>query len=221
MCVFPCGICLGVMRLGDGLICPHRLIFMIKRGDKRRCDYLFAWDVLKMVECRYYNGKVYYYRMQIVIRECQSICALTDILLIWFSRRDCVLYWTRRSVIIEVIICHRDIWFIEILHYYLYLISYCAHALTWDSVWVNVTRGDQLCWNWVMIIWAHGDRPCNAIVMIMILAHGDRPCKICLNYDSVLRSSAQTRGDRPCRYMDLTSPTWVINSRCISEEYIV
>ena len=41
------------------------------------------------------------------------------------------------------------------------------------------------------------------------------------DYDSALRSSAQTRGDRPCRYMDLASPPWVMNSRCISEEYHV
>ncbi|KAG5598473.1 hypothetical protein H5410_029843 [Solanum commersonii] len=34
-----------------------------------------------------------------------------------------------------------------------------------------------------------------------------------------LRLSAQTRGDRPCQYMDLASPPWVMNSRCIFEEY--
>ena len=52
-------------------------------------------------------------------------------------------------------------------------------------------------------------------------ARGDRPCEICLIYVSALRSSAQTRGDYPCRYMDLASPPWVMNSRCISEEYHV
>ncbi|KAG5589230.1 hypothetical protein H5410_039744 [Solanum commersonii] len=30
---------------------------------------------------------------------------------------------------------------------------------------------------------------------------------------NALRLSAQTRGDRPCRYMDLASPPWVMNSR--------
>ena len=53
-------------------------------------------------------------------------------------------------------------------------------------------------------------------VMIMIWARGDRPCEICLIYDGALRSSAQTRGDRPCRYMDLASPPWVMNSRWFS-----
>ena len=72
-----------------------------------------------------------------------------------------------------------------------------------------------------MIMWARGDRPCDRKVMIMILARGDRPCEICLIYDSALRSSALTRGDRPCRYMDLASPPWVMNSRCISEEFHV
>jgi len=43
--------------------------------------------------------------------------------------------------------------------------------------------------------------------------------KIIWFYDSALRSSAQTRGDRPCRYMNLASPPWVMNSRYISEEY--
>ena len=45
--------------------------------------------------------------------------------------------------------------------------------------------------------------------------------KCCFIDDSVLRSSAQTRGDRPCRYIDLASPPWVMNSRCIFEEYHV
>ena len=57
--------------------------------------------------------------------------------------------------------------------------------------------------------------------MIVNWARVDRPCGICLIYDSALRLSAQTRGDRPCRYMDLASPSWVMNSRCISEEYHV
>jgi len=38
---------------------------------------------------------------------------------------------------------------------------------------------------------------------------------------SALRLSAQTRGDRPCRYMYLASPLCVINSWCFSEEYHV
>ena len=41
------------------------------------------------------------------------------------------------------------------------------------------------------------------------------------DYDSVLRSSVQTRGDRPYRYMDLASPPWVMNSQCIFEKYHV
>ena len=71
------------------------------------------------------------------------------------------------------------------------------------------------------ISWARGDRPCWGWwnVKIVIWARGDRPCEHCRYYDSVLRLSAQTRGDRPCRYMDLASPPWVMNSRCISEEY--
>ena len=55
--------------------------------------------------------------------------------------------------------------------------------------------------------------------MIIIWARGDRPCGIYLIFDSALRSSAQTRGDRPCRYMNLASPPWVMNFRCISEKY--
>ena len=58
-------------------------------------------------------------------------------------------------------------------------------------------------------------------VKIVIWAHGDSPCENCWYYDSTLRSSAQTRGDRPCRYMDFVSPPWVMNSWCISEEYHV
>ena len=40
-------------------------------------------------------------------------------------------------------------------------------------------------------------------------------------YDGALRSSAQTRRDRLCWYMDLASPPWVMNSQCIFEEYHV
>ena len=69
--------------------------------------------------------------------------------------------------------------------------------------------------------WARGDRPCDRKIMIMIWARGDRPCGVCLIYDNTLRSSAQTRGDCPCRYMNLASPLWVMNSRCIFEEYYV
>ena len=41
------------------------------------------------------------------------------------------------------------------------------------------------------------------------------------DYDSALRSSAQTCGYHLCRYVDLASPPLVMNSRCISEEYHV
>ena len=57
-----------------------------------------------------------------------------------------------------------------------------------------------------MIIWAREDRLCDRKVMIMIWAREDRLCKIYLIYDRALRSYAQTRGDRSCRYMDLASP---------------
>ena len=70
-----------------------------------------------------------------------------------------------------------------------------------------------------MIIGARGDRPCDGEVMITIQAREDSPCEMCLIYDSALRSSAQTCEDH--RYMDLASPPWVMNSRCISEEYHV
>ena len=66
-----------------------------------------------------------------------------------------------------------------------------------------------------------GDCPCDGEVMIIIWERRDRPCEICLIYDSALRSSAQTRGDRLCQYMDLASPPWVMNSRCIPDEYHV
>ena len=85
----------------------------------------------------------------------------------------------------------------------------------------GLTRGDRPCWEPDMIIWAREDRPCNRRVMIMIWERGGRPCVICLIYDSALRSSAQTRGDRPCRYMDLASPPWVMTSWCTFEAYYV
>ena len=50
MRVFPCGICFGVMGLCDGFSCPQQLIIMIKRGNKRQCDYLFVCDCVE-------NGK--------------------------------------------------------------------------------------------------------------------------------------------------------------------
>ena len=69
--------------------------------------------------------------------------------------------------------------------------------------------------------WARGDRSCDRKVIIMIWARGHPLCEICLIYESALRSSAQTCGDRLCRYVDLVSPPCVMNSRCISKEYHV
>jgi len=84
----------------------------------------------------------------------------------------------------------------------------------------GLTHGDRPCWDRVMIIiWARGDRPCEWLVMIISWARVDRPCWGLFDvYDSALRSSAQTCGDRLCKYMDLATPLWVMNSRCISEE---
>ena len=74
----------------------------------------------------------------------------------------------------------------------------------------------------VIIIWARGDHPCEEIVYDYKLGTWrSSVLGIVLFYDSVLRSSAQTRGDHPCRYMDLLSPSWVMNSQCIPEEYHV
>ena len=151
-----------------------------------------------------YKRKVYYYRMQIVIRECQSIWALADILLTWFIMCDCVLYWTRILVIAEVITFHIDIWLRSSSPLFEIILCTCIDM----RLSISWARGDRPCWGW----WD---------VKIIIWARGDRPCGICLIYDSALRSSAQTRGDRLCRYMDLASPPWVMNSRCISEEYHV
>ena len=71
----------------------------------------------------------------------------------------------------------------------------------------GLTRGDRPLWDRVMIIWPRGDRLWDGEAMIIIRAREDCPCEIYLIYDSALRSSAQTRGDRPCRYMYLVSPT--------------
>lgn len=38
-------------------------------------------------------------------------------------------------------------------------------------------------------------------------------------YDSALRPSAQIHGERPCQYMDLVNSPWIMNSRCIFQEY--
>ena len=69
----------------------------------------------------------------------------------------------------------------------------------------DVTRGDHLCWDQVMIIWAHGDCPFDGEVMIIIWACGDRPCEFWLIYDSAVKSFTQTCGDCLCQYMDLVS----------------
>ena len=45
MCVFPCGICVGVMGLGDELTCPHCLILVIKgviKDDMIICLYVMC-----------------------------------------------------------------------------------------------------------------------------------------------------------------------------------
>ena len=85
----------------------------------------------------------------------------------------------------------------------------------------GLTRENRSCWDRVMIILLRGDRLWDGEVMIIIWAREYCLCESYLIYDSALRLSAQTRGDRPCRYMDLASPPWVMNSRCISEEYHV
>lgn len=142
--------------------------------------------------------------MRIVIWECQSIWALVDILLTWFIICDCVLYWTRILVIAEVITYHIDIWLRCIIPFIEIIFCTCIDM----RLSISWARGARPCWGW----WD---------VKIIIWARGDRSCEICLIYDSALRSSAQTGGDRPCRFMDLASPPWVMNSRCISEEYHV
>jgi len=166
----------------------------------------YQWCDRHWYEYRCYKGKVYYYRMQILIRECQSIWALADILL-----TD---YFVWLCSYLNPYTC--DGWGGYVL---------CWYLIDWDALSSPLLE-IILCTCIDMrlsISWARGDRPCWGWwdVKIIIWARGDRPCGICLIYDSALRSSAQTRGDRPCRYMDLASPPWVMNSRCISEEYHV
>ena len=85
----------------------------------------------------------------------------------------------------------------------------------------GLIRGDRSCWDRVMIICPCGDRLWDGEAMIIIRAREDCPCEIYLIYDSALRSSAQIRGDRPCRYMNFVSPPWVMNFQYIFEEYHV
>ena len=123
------------------------------------------------------------------------------------------LYWTRIFVIVEVlyIIPIFDWLRCIIIHFYW---NHIVH-IHWHGLGLSkgLTRWDHPCWDRVMIIWARRDRPCNEEVIIIIWAYGYCPCENYLIYDSVLRLSAQTRGDRPCRYMDLASPhgSWTLD----------
>ena len=113
-------------------------------------------------------------------------------------------YWTRILVIAEVITFHIDIWLRSSSPLFEIILCTCIEM----RLSISWARGDRSCWGWwdvKIIFWARGDRSCGNFWF----------------YASALRLSAQTRGDRPCQYMDLASPPWVMNSRCISEEYHV
>ena len=86
----------------------------------------------------------------------------------------------------------------------------------------GLTRGDRPCWDRVMIIWAHGDRPCDRKSYDYDLGTWRSSMRNCLIYDSALTSSAQTHGDRPCRYMDLGVPhgSWTLDVFLRSIMYI-
>ena len=91
---------------------------------------------------------------------------------------DWFFYWTCIIVIIEVIICHSDIWFYwNVALSPLFDIILCTCIDMRLDVSKGLTRGDLPCWDRAMIIWAHEDRPWDRKVMIMIWASGDRPVK--------------------------------------------
>ena len=52
-------------------------------------------------------------------------------------------------------------------------------------------------------------------------AHGDRPGENCLFLLYFIEMVWKKCRDRSFRHIDLASPPWVMNSRCISEEYHV
>ena len=120
---------------------------------------------------------------------------------------DCVfVYCTRIVLIIEVFMYDvKIIWLRCIIIPFVEIILCTCIDMRLSISWA---RGDRSCWGW----WD---------VKIVIWARVDHPCEIFWYSDNALRSSAQTRGDRLCRYMELASPPWIMRSRFISEEYHV
>ena len=112
MRVFPCGICVGVMRLGDGLTCPHWIILMMKtKGNKRQCEWFLVCDVLIIK-----NG------LKILLNYCWCCCELCSVVKMAISS---LFVWT----------CHLhyfNTWFWEVL---------CALRKNDDLMWMYQFEG--------------------------------------------------------------------------------
>lgn len=114
----------------------------------------------------------------------------------WFPLCGCVYYWTHIFVLIEVIICHTDIWLVE-MHYLLFCWYYIVH-MYWHEI--EYEQGSDKWRSSVLRSFCDyelGMWRSSVLEMIWF-------------YDSALRSSAQARGNAPL----------ITNSRRIYEKYL-